>query len=74
MTNLAITPEELNALTAAGGTLHEVVEGERVVIDFPDTDEMLALISAIKGHPVLRKRLSINSKRVDGVNRLTLSK
>jgi len=68
-----LTAAEAQALANDGGEVVEIIQGERVVIAFQNTNKMLALISAVKSFPELRN-VTTNSKRVDGVDHLTISR
>lgn len=71
-----LTPAELldfgNALATHGGELVEIVEGEKIVIKFPDTDSMMVLVGAIKSQKKVSRRLIVNSVIKNGESFLTI--
>jgi hypothetical protein len=69
-----MSPREIQALENMGGVHVETVDGSHVTFSFASTSKMMVLIDALKADRRIAARLSVNSKRIDGVNFLTMGR
>jgi len=68
-----ISENERAALESMGGTFVEAVQGEFATFSFESVTKMMVLIDMFKADKKLSRRMSVNSKKVDGVNLVTFS-